>query len=84
MTPFLSFKEIFHAYLLKTSIADNEKQMPLLTLLINLISARSTPQILSINGECAFLGWSDILWFLISLPEGFLSNNLQTIASPVF
>ena len=37
------------------SITHNKNLNPLLNLLINCISARSTPQILSIKGECTFL-----------------------------
>ena len=50
LLPFLSFKGIAHAYLLKISIAHNKKWTPLLNLLINYISARSAPQILSWKG----------------------------------
>ena len=53
--PFLSFKGITHAYLLKISITHNKKQIPLLNLLINCISAISAPQILSLNYEHTFL-----------------------------
>ena len=52
VVPFLSFKGITHAYLLKISITHNKKRIPLLNLLINSISERSVAQILSINGEC--------------------------------
>ena len=37
------------------SITHNKKRIPLLNLLINYISARAAPQILSIKGECTFL-----------------------------
>ena len=36
------------------SITNNKKQIPLSNLLINCISARSAPQILSIKDECTF------------------------------
>ena len=64
---------------------------PLLNLLINYISARSAPQILSIKGDCTFLFlnfliiglcnssancWSDIFSFLIPLPEVFLLKRI--------
>ena len=53
---FLLFKGIItHTYLLKISIARNKKRIPLLNLLINCISARSAPQILSIKGDHTFL-----------------------------
>ena len=42
-------------------ITHNKNLNPLLNLLINCISARSAPQILSIKGECTFL----LLNFLI-------------------
>ena len=48
---FLSFKETTHAYLLKLSMTHNKNLIPLLNLLINCISAKSTPQILSLNEE---------------------------------
>ena len=53
--PFLSFKRITQAYLLKISIAHNKNQNPLLNLLKNCISAKSTPQILSLSEEYTFL-----------------------------
>ena len=64
---------------------------PLLNLLINYISARSAPQILSIKGDCTFLFlnfliiglynssancWPDIFSFLIPLPEVFLLKRI--------
>ena len=49
--PFLSFKGTTHAYLLKRSMAHNKYLIPLLYLLINCMSAKSTPQILSLNKE---------------------------------
>ena len=52
---FLLFKGATHAYLLKISITHNKKRIPLLNLLINCISARSEPQILSIKDECTFV-----------------------------
>ena len=73
------------------SIANDKKQIPLLNLLVNCVSARSAPQTLSMIGDCAFLllnfqiislcnlsasCWSDILSFLIPLAEVFLSKNL--------
>ena len=72
-------------------ITRNKKRLPLLNLLINCISARSAPQILSIKGDCAFnncafliIGlcnscancWSANFSFLIPLPEEFLSKSL--------
>ena len=78
-------------YLLKISIKNNKKRIPLLHLLINCISARSATQILSIKDECAFLfpnfpliGLCNssanflfgIFSFLIPLPEVFLSYYL--------
>ena len=55
LIPFLSFKGTTHAYLLKISITHNKNLIPLLYLLNNCISAKSTPQILSINAACTFL-----------------------------
>ena len=52
--PFLLFKGITHASLLKISITHNEKQIPLLNLLTNCLLARSAPQILSIKDEYTF------------------------------
>ena len=54
VVPFLTFKAITHAYLLKISIIYNKKQIHLLNLFINCISARSAPQILSIKDACNF------------------------------
>ena len=88
--PFLSFKGITHAYLLKISITHNKKRIPLLNLLINYISARSAVQILFIKDECTFLlsnfliiglcnssanSLFDIFSFLIAPPEVSLSKN---------
>ena len=53
--PFLSFKGIIHTCLLKISITHNKKQISLLNLLINCISTRSVPKILSMKGDCTFL-----------------------------
>ena len=53
--PFLSFKGTTQAYLLKISITHNKNLRPLLYLLNNYISAKSTPQILSLNVEYTFL-----------------------------
>ena len=41
----------------------NKKRIPLLNLLINWISAKSLPKILSIKGDCAFLKFSTN-WFM--------------------
>ena len=43
VTPFLSFKGITHAYLLKILITHNKNLIPLLNVLINWISARLAP-----------------------------------------
>ena len=51
----LSFKGTIYAYFLKISIIHNKKRIPLLNLLINCISARSVPQILSIKVGCTSL-----------------------------
>ena len=53
--PFLSFKGTTQAYLLKITITHNKNLLPLLYLLNNYISAKSTPQILSLNVEYTFL-----------------------------
>ena len=53
--PFLSFKGITEAYLLKISITHNKNLNPLLNLLNSCISAKSTPQILYLNEEYTFL-----------------------------
>ena len=51
LTPFLSFKGTTQAYLLKISITHNKNLNPSLNLLINSISAKSAPQILSLDPE---------------------------------
>ena len=64
MIPFLSFKGITHACLLKISISQNDNLNPLLNLLINCTSVRSAPQILSMKGEYfSFLKFSSN-WFV--------------------
>ena len=88
--PFLSFKGITQAYLLKISITHNKKQITLLDLLINCISARSSPQILSLKDECTLrfsyfliIGLSNslancsfcLISFLILLPVDFLPKK---------
>ena len=52
--PFLSFKGITHAYLLKMSITHNKKRIPLLSLINTCIMARSALQILSLKEEYTF------------------------------
>ena len=59
--PFLSFKGITQAYLLKISITHNKNLNHFLNLLNSCISAKSAPQILSLNEEYTFL----LLNFLI-------------------
>ena len=54
LTPFLSFNGTTQAYLLKISITHNKNLIPLLYLLNNCISAKSAPQILSLNAACIF------------------------------
>ena len=53
--PFLTFKGATHVYLLKISITHNKNLDPLLNLLINCLSVKSAPQILSLNAEYTFL-----------------------------
>ena len=55
LIPFLSFKGTTQAYLLKISITHNKYLIPLLYLLNNSISAKSAPQILSLNVEYTLL-----------------------------
>ena len=50
-TPLLSFKGATKTYLLKISIAHNKNLNPFLSLLIDLISAKSASQILSLNAK---------------------------------
>ena len=77
---FLYFKGITHAYLLKISIAYNKKRISLLSLPINCISVRSTPEILSIRviGLCNFTAKSLFYIFPFSAapPAVFLSKHL--------
>ena len=73
------------------SITHNKNVNPLLNLLINRISARSAPQILSVKGECTFLFLNflimglcdssaysllDIISFLTVPPDVFLLKSL--------
>ena len=51
---FLSFKGTAKAYLLNKSIAHKRYLIPLLYLLIKCMSAKSTPQILSLKEEYTF------------------------------
>ena len=55
LIPFLSFKGTTQAYLLKIPITHNKNLIHLLYLLNNCISAKSGPQILSLNAEYTFL-----------------------------
>ena len=85
LVPFLSFKEITHAYLLKILITHNKKQILWLNLLINYISTRPAPEILPIQSILfLFLNFLiislcnssgnfslDIISFLIAPPTGF-------------
>ena len=62
--PFLSVKGITQAHLQKISVTQNENLITLLNLLINCKSAKSEPQILSLNEEyILFLKFSNN-WFL--------------------
>ena len=56
-------------------MAHNQNLNPLLNLIINSISARSAPQILSIKGECTFL----LLNFLIISLSTSSANSLLEI-----
>ena len=90
LMPFLSFKGIIQAYLLKTSITHNKNLNPLLNLPINWISAKSAPQILSLNLEQTVLfkknliiglsnssaNFSLLTCILTPLPADFLSKNV--------
>ena len=58
---FLSFKGITISYLLKIPVTHMTTINPLLNLLINCISSRSAPQILSIKDGCTFLSWKFII-----------------------
>ena len=49
--PFLSFNGTTQAYLLKISITHNKNVNSLLNLFVSCISAKSSPQILSLNAE---------------------------------
>ena len=51
----LSFKRITHGHLLKALIKHNKKRIHLSNLLINCMSARSVPQILSIKTKQNFI-----------------------------
>ena len=51
LTPFLSFKGTTQAYLVKISITHKKNLNPSLNLLINSTSAKSVPQILSLDPE---------------------------------
>ena len=55
VTPFLSFNGTTKTYLENKSIAHKRYLIPLLYLLINCISAKSTLQILSLKEEYTFL-----------------------------
>ena len=59
----LRFKGITQQYLIKISITHNKDLSLLLNLLINCISGRSEPQILSLKDDCTL----DIISFLISI-----------------
>ena len=75
--PFLSFKGITHAYLLQISITHNKNLNPLLNLIINCISAKSTPQTFSIKDECTLL----FSYFLIIGLCNSYANSLLNIFS---
>ena len=69
--PFISFKGISQVYLLKISITHNKKQIPLLNLLINCVSAKSKFRLCNSSANSLF----DIFPFLIPLPEVDLSAS---------
>ena len=74
--PFLSFKGITYAYLLQISITHNKNLNLLLNLLINYISVRSAPQILSIKDDSTFL-FSNFL--IVGLCNSSANSLLQII-----
>ena len=81
LTPFLSYKGITQAYLLKKSITYNKSLNPSLNLLINCISAQSAPQLLSLDPEQTVL----FLKFLIIRLRNFLAScslNSNGILTP--
>ena len=63
---FLSFKVITHAYLLRVSIKHSKNRILSLKFLMNCISARSAPQILSLKSECTFLSLNLLITGLYS------------------
>ena len=90
---------MFQAHLLSISTTHNKNQNPLLNVLINCISAKSTPQILSIKGKCTFLllnfpiiglcnyfanSLLEIFLFLIPLPEVFFQNIYKPFKQELF
>ena len=94
---FLSFKGIIHVYSLKILITHDKNLNPLLNLLINCISRRSAPQILSIKSGCVF-HFSNVLiiglcnssansllvLFLIAPPDIFYQKNYKTLKQVPF
>ena len=88
----MSFKGTTLAYLLKILITHNKKEISLINLLFNCVSARSAPQVMSIKNECPFRfsnflitgfrnslanSWFEIFPFLIPPPEADLSHVVK-------
>ena len=73
----LSFKGRTHAYMLQISVTDNKNLNLLWNLLINCISARSAPQILSIKGHFTFL----LINLLITVMHNSYANSLSDVVS---
>ena len=79
--PFLSFKGTTNVYILKILITSNKNLIPLLNLLINCISARSAPKILSLNREQTLLLLNFVI---ISLCNSFANYLLEIVPPEVF
>ena len=59
-----------------------KKQIPLLNLLINCISARSTPQILSIKHKCTFLSSNFLIIGLCNSSANYLFKIFSFLVPP--
>ena len=82
---FVSSRGTTHEYLLKILITHNKNQISLLYLLINYISARSAPQILSVRDEhiLRFLNFLIISLCNFSANYWFSESELKLIPVPV-
>ena len=67
---------------MKIPITHNKKRIPSSNFLINCISARIAPQILSLKDECTFLLFSFLIIFVCNYPANFMLEIFSFLIAP--